>query len=128
MKQELQDQLRAKHPVVFGSCDFRIGDGWFWLMDDLGAKLSQFPVALGIVCSKFASLRVFASVPPEHRGAVEAIKEEAEAKSRLTCETCGSPGMIRNVHDSNMLVGLCGPCLTVTEHEHRYLAKKKRRR
>jgi hypothetical protein len=80
---------------------FTHGDGWFEIIKDLSEKI----VATGIkvkacqVKEKFGTLRYYVDFGEEtSKEDVEKIYDligKAEAKTEVTCEDCGAPGILR---------------------------------
>ena len=111
MSVEHSKQLIERHPGLYRLADaspvpssppfaregFACGDGWFWLVDRLSAKLSADPnLVVGQLKEKLGLLRVYfepSPLPPDEiEEATDAALAEAVADSRVTCERCGKPG------------------------------------
>lgn len=77
---------------------FECGDGWEPMLRELSQKLEAIIVAMPArrrknyaaeqVKEKFGSLRFYIRTTDE----MSALIAEAEAKSMVTCESCGEPG------------------------------------
>ena len=92
---------------------FDCGDGWFEIIKELAEKLA--PVALRDfyvfqVKEKFGALRIYTGPiePATKTALVERLIAEAEAKSAVTCETCGQSGTLR--HKKWLLKTQCDSC------------------
>jgi len=115
MKQELLDQLYNDYPGLFIKSDVddqvhdyyttvSVRDGWYHLIDDLCAVLSDHihynvpeelrPQIYAVqIKEKFGTLRFYLNHSNDYiNGAVTM----AEASSDHICETCGHPGVLRN--------------------------------
>ena len=96
MNEENQKKLR-EHPVFAKLSRFSCRDGWFNILDSLGAMarhrgpdflLRDLPTALQVK-EKFGGLRIYlSSVDPYFDGLVAM----AETLSTRTCEVCGNVG------------------------------------
>lgn len=111
MRQELDDLLCERYPEIFrdrhgdpaetGMCwGFCCGDGWFAIIDDLCAEISNQvkagkmpPVVAGQVKGKFGYLRFYILGRFNADINAEALRliDLAQKKAELTCEECGSP-------------------------------------
>jgi hypothetical protein len=92
----LVESLRERYPQVFGELTrTEAGDGWYSLLDRLGAELSSGP-------GPYSSIRLFkekvgelrfgkVSVRPEHRHLLDRFTEQ----SRSVCEICGAKGAMQ---------------------------------
>lgn len=76
-----------------------VGEGWLPIIENLIEALDkQFP---GWACTqikeKFGFLNFYAA-PPANSPSEKfwSLIQEAEAKSKTTCEVCGQPGAVRN--------------------------------
>ena len=110
MSPNLDELLCSRYPALFSrrrgspsvtamARGFTCDDGWFPLIDELCAKLQaavdsgriRQPVAQQVK-EKFGTLRFYLSdLTPETR----AFIDEAEKRSAVTCEVCGTPGILR---------------------------------
>jgi hypothetical protein len=96
MNEENQKKLR-EHPVFANLSRFSCRDGWFNILDSLGAMARhrgpdplyvELPTALQVK-EKFGGLRIYlSSVDPYFDGLVAM----AETLSARTCEVCGNVG------------------------------------
>lgn len=94
---------------------FFLGDGWYTLLSDLGRKAEGLPFFVTETKEKFGTLRVYYTlregldtVPEEVYAQMEGLIREAEAASRVTCETCGAPGTL--VQPQRWLRTACETC------------------
>lgn len=78
-------------------CWSDIGDGWIPLIVELDKKLTEInpDYTIDQIKEKFGGLRFYAS-GLEHDGAYKLI-EEAESKSYMICEECGTSGARRTI-------------------------------
>lgn len=83
---------------------FEVGDGWRVILSDLLAEIAAVigdPDAhpdfkISQIKEKYGELRFYIrAVPAAQADAIDAAVLRAEARSRLTCETCGAPGELR---------------------------------
>lgn len=90
-----------------------VGSGWWPLLADTHRQLSEVwpEYEIAQVKEKWGGLRIYLRYPLSEPGeaselpvACEPILEAAEAKSMLTCEFCGQPGVRR---DSGWIKTLC---------------------
>lgn len=88
---------------------FECGDGWADILNIMFEKItalnpSKFHV--NQIKEKFGTLRVYwGGNVGKHENAINAIINEAEEKSAITCENCGEPAKCRCVN--NWYVTLC---------------------
>jgi hypothetical protein len=107
MKNELENQLFSKYPLLFSqrermvyngmSCD----DGWYELLDELCSGLEKIiaalpaqeqPIFYAVQCKeKFGGLRMYLS---RSTGEMDALIAHAEERAKRTCEVCGQPGSL----------------------------------
>lgn len=84
------------------------GEGWYNILDEMMAKIAALPPPEGFCFSqikeKFGTLRVYTDGWSEE---INTIIDEAEAKSAVTCESCGKPGKI---NQGGWLKCLCEEC------------------
>lgn len=101
MKTQFKQQLCLKYPEILDSllAPSEIGDGWFVLVDELCALLSEDVKQTGLPCKanqvkeKLGELRFYCLSPPQsdyRRAAIDA----ARRKSAVACDVCGSPGQL----------------------------------
>lgn len=90
---------------------FDVDDGWYEIILELSTKLSALdliPVATQVK-EKYGTLRFYV-----HTGSDEAweLIDQAEAKSAITCESCGNVGKLLNSNGARYgwLKTLCAPC------------------
>lgn len=94
MKRELRDQLKAKYPTAFGqAAGWAVGDGWYAILDRLGASLSKLKPITAItgIGEKYGFLDLDYGTANDD---AEALLTAASAASESTCEMCGEPGHI----------------------------------
>ncbi len=94
MKRELTDLLKAKYPTAFGQATgWAVGDGWYEILDVLGANLSRLkPIAqIKRVGEKYGFLDLDCGVVSDE---AESLLIAASDGSESTCEMCGEPGHI----------------------------------
>lgn len=115
MRDELDKQLCDKYPKIFANRNgdpretlmcwgFEIGDGWYNIIDQLCANIQHYinwknrdeqvvPQVVAIqVKEKFGSLRFYYDGGDDK---VDGMVGMAESMSTVTCETCGSPGLLQ---------------------------------
>lgn len=95
---------------------FSCGDGWFQLIWDLSEKLEPMIAAIdgsdderpkaSQVKEKFGTLRFYMTSSTDE---MESAIGEAEARSAVTCEHCGRPGVLRS-EDRYWVLTLCDLC------------------
>ena len=101
MTSQFKHQLCPKYPEILDSllAPADIGDGWFALVDELCALLSEDVKKTGLPCKatqvkeKLGELRCRCALPPQsdyRRAAIEA----ARLKSMVTCDVCGLAGQL----------------------------------
>lgn len=103
MNIELQDKLRNDFPELYPqSFYFETGEGWYRLIYNLSKKLSELikrtecTIIPMQVKEKYGQLRYYYECSNDDvREEIYVLIEKAEAKSKITCETCGKPGKIR---------------------------------
>ena len=94
------DELPKKFPLFFARVKYaECDEGWTQLIEELCSKVEPLLQAFideghhapcaSQVKEKYGGLRVYMSESTEE---IEALIEEAEDKSLITCEVCGSPG------------------------------------
>lgn len=113
MKKEFDDELvklcpnlyKDRYASIQTSCmgwGFDIGDGWRNIVKDLSIKLEKLILALpkderasycaSQVKEKFSSLHFYMTSSTDE---MEKLISEAEEKSAITCEVCGTSGKTR---------------------------------
>ena len=123
MTEENENKLFEKYPTVYLRDDdgqgastlcygIETGDGWFDLIAELSAKIEERNVSTpGPNCTalqvkeKFGTLRFYVDTDAD---TVYDWINEAEAKSKVTCESCGAPGVLGG---TGWYLTLCEPCL-----------------
>lgn len=88
------DRLRAKYPTVYGKATgWAVGDGWYAILDSLGAELSQLKPIVSItgIGEKYGFLDLDYSAAGDD---AESLLNAASNASEHTCETCGEPGYV----------------------------------
>ena len=88
--------------MAFG---FQCGDGWFEIIKELSEKLEPLGATAECVKEKFGTLRFYVDHGTDE---VYDLIEEAENKSKVTCELCGAPGHL--TEKSWYLQTLCDKC------------------
>jgi len=109
MRQELDRQLRERHPEIFASPEstskgsviiwgIECADGWFDILDKLCSDIQAHINLTGSsqviarqIKEKYGGLRFYYS------GAdlvVDQLIDEAEELSEVTCDCCGAPGTL----------------------------------
>jgi hypothetical protein len=105
-----RDQLVERHPdlfeIVFDGRVHRpglpaVGDGWRDLVERAVARIaaaagaSASTIKISQIKEKFGTLRLYWSgeVPDAVRDAIGEAIDLAEARSAVTCEACGAPGV-----------------------------------
>lgn len=126
MKIELQKQLFSKyphffnwlknyegpvHPMQFG---IEVGDGWYWLLDNLMETLTNYQkhnlsenlhIHVTQIKEKYGSLCFYYNGGDDHTSGIIWFAEEISAK---ICETCGS---ITDVFQTNIWIQtICKNC------------------
>lgn len=94
MKRELRDRLRAKYPTVYVKAKgWAVGDGWYAILDGLGASLSKLKpiVAITEISEKYGFLDLDYGTACAD---AEVLLTAASNDSESTCEICGEPGCI----------------------------------
>lgn len=109
MTPENERTLRTRYPLVYGRPfmndePFRCDDGWFDILDRLGAELQPIIAAMpedqregSAACQvkeKFGGLRVYQWAADD---ACDGPISLAEAESFRTCEVCGKPGTMQTI-------------------------------
>jgi hypothetical protein len=103
--QDCPNLYQDRHKPMSETCmcwGFECGDGWEPLIRELSVKLEALIVALPEaehgnyramqVKEKFGTLRFYMSSSTDE---MEALINEAEEKSAITCEECGQAGSMR---------------------------------
>lgn len=96
MSPEKEKYLVNKYPKLYKNLgqDFACGDGWFNIIDELSSKLStdinNIPTAEQVK-EKFGTLRFYVDNATDIQ---YKFIDEAERKSRITCEVCSAPGKL----------------------------------
>ena len=124
MNEKNDDYLCSTYPLLYvqrnlpmkQTCmcwGFSCGDGWFWLINKLSAKLeavnqkikddSEIPeeekwyISASQVKEKFGTLRFYTSgYPAKYEDEIRTALSEAVQKSCRTCEDCGRRGRMTN--------------------------------
>lgn len=113
MSPDLDELLCKRYPALFeerrlpmtqtAMCwGFSCGDGWFLIINELCAEIQaavtagriEQPVAVQVK-EKFGELRFYLRGSSEE---AERLVDEAERRSLETCEICGAPGVMRDLH------------------------------
>lgn len=129
MEQKKEEYLYSKYPKFFANKDLPMtqtcmcwgiecGSGWFNLLDELCAKITELAKDLpdksypraDQVKSKFATLRVYISGGND---AIYKAIDEAEKKSETICEICGKDGDVRE--NRGWVTTLCDECQSKKE-------------
>ena len=114
-------ELKTKYPKIL-RCSLDIGEGWFWLLDQLCQQLTfdiehnDYPqIKFSTVKEKFGFLRIYTSYPTTHlkrsdtydtqRGAIRLV----ESMSASTCEICGDTKTAK-IRDLDWKKCLCDDC------------------
>jgi hypothetical protein len=114
---EKSKELIDLFPELFNICDernlvamfgFECGDGWFDLLKDCILSIKEeliknpwptnefcAPPVVNQVKEKYGSLRFYMS---QENDEISKIIAHSEARSDVTCETCGKPGNTRVKH------------------------------
>ena len=101
------------HLMPFSMFGFECGEGWFDLLKECIEKIQKvcehdgLETKIAQIKEKFGTLRFYVDAGTD--GVYDAI-EEAEGKSMITCEKCGSPGRTRA--DRPWIKTLCDECNT----------------
>lgn len=123
MKQELDEQLCKKYPLIFKNrhgdmketlmCwGFDVGDGWYQILDSLCGQIQhyidwnnenfekgykqykQVPQVVAVqIKEKFGGLRFYYDGGDDH---ISGMVRMAESWAYHTCEECGAVGKMRN--------------------------------
>jgi hypothetical protein len=121
MREELEKELKQKHPIVFArlynpdttmqsSCMFwgiETGDGWFDLLDRLCSELeglNPIPVAEQVK-EKYGTLRFYTS--GNNSNEEFEIISKYEDESAKTCESCGQNGQLKGSGWLSVRCDLC---------------------
>jgi hypothetical protein len=133
MSPDKTKELVAIYPPIFSDLDerscfrlfsFECSDGWFDLLKDLITQIKflcengegsdyvalsdeKFPLKVHQVKEKYGTLRFYTNWTS---GKIREAIEQAEAKSALICEVCGSPGKIHK-NKSHWYTTLCDNCI-----------------
>jgi hypothetical protein len=109
MSPKLEDKFDKAFPVLMENCQLSVGDGWAPLLWDLFTKISlNSPgVQLTQVKEKFGGLRVYVNWVNDE---VYGLINEAEQRSYLICEDCGTEGNVKCEATGHLVVTLCGKC------------------
>ncbi len=105
MTEKLLHSLKDKYPKLLSNLHygFECGDGWYALIDELCAKLTELIDKKPNVADydidfyatqikeKYGTLCFYMSVSTDQ---MDKLIDEAEAKSITICEVCGKPGEI----------------------------------
>lgn len=107
---ERQEKIIEDHPLLFCEISyFECGEGWSDIIEELADKLESlivtyienienpeerelFPSAAQVK-EKYGTLRFYMRTETEE---MSDLIEEAERKSRITCENCGKEGKLRD--------------------------------
>jgi hypothetical protein len=116
-KKKLESQLagESKEPFLPMAFGFDCGDGWFEILkecfENIEKSLSEFPdgknVRVHQVKEKYGTLRIYMS---HYYDKIEEFIDEAEKKSEVTCELCGSSGKLEGEY---WLTTRCSDCHTI---------------
>jgi hypothetical protein len=132
MSPDKESELRRKYPLVYGreflnGEGFRCCDGWYDILDRLGAELEPLIAALPederadcALCQvkeKFGTLRAYPWGAMKGLPMNAAI-DRAEQASAETCEGCGKPGTLRG---RGFVRTLCDECEAAREADPRRL-------
>lgn len=116
MDEKKTEHLLKSYPKLYRNrMYFACGDGWFEIIDELSKNLEPLIEEIeGLdevwmpyvtdVKEKWGTLRFYMSCETDK---MSKFIREAELKSKVTCEACGSPGKIRGGH---WIVTLCDKC------------------
>lgn len=119
MRKELEDQLRNLCPKLYvdmgapahKSCmhyGLTCGDGWFEIVKELSITLEKIiesdggDIRAAQVKSKFGTLRFYLDGEPKNAENIVKINDaliRAESATDTACETCGKPGVRRNINN-----------------------------
>jgi rubrerythrin len=131
MKAELEREVLAAYPDLYRNLKprfgdgqhFECGDGWGKILKELSAGLDGDAASDGLVIiqvkQKLGALRVYFRIENREAERAESARRwinEAEEKSRWTCELCGSPGT-SEWRDKGGLVTLCESCAAGDDRE-----------
>ena len=92
---------------LYGAFGIECGDGWYGLIREMCAEITQVYVDLGIECcfnpiqikEKYGTLRVyFGAENDEAHDKILQITFKYDKKSETVCEKCGEPGKMREVN------------------------------
>jgi hypothetical protein len=125
---ELERQIVEKHPHLYRNLQprwsdaplFECEDGWREIIEELSLRLAPYAasdgLAVTLIKQKLGTLSVSAELDGcddgslKARGAIDSLIREAEEKSRLICELCGSAGRIRDKGRFRSVRALCESC------------------
>lgn len=123
MQHERRNQIVKKNPYLYGeSFYFECEDGWLDIIEDLSDKLERLIIDRYLQMEKFGEdieyQRSYASQVKEKYGGLrfymygstqemEKLIDDAEKKSKKTCEICGKLGFTRY---EGWITTLCDSC------------------
>jgi len=107
VRQELDQKLNRRFPFYKGfwgkGVAFEHGDGWYDLIYELSVRIEKLietnvlskDIAVYQVKEKYGTLRFYTSFYTKE---LDELIEDAEERSKTTCEMCGKTGTTREVN------------------------------
>lgn len=107
MRNDLQDNLYIKYTELFKNVNYHneeymvvvdCDNGWYSIIDELCSKIVSYcrdanlPIHFVQIKEKFGDLRIYYDMCDEY---IDSLIHDAVVKSRVSCEKCGKPGVLR---------------------------------
>jgi len=127
VKQELVNKLKYKYPKILSGTGLCVGDGWYWLLDNLCLSLkfdianNEYPQIEAIqIKEKFGGLRFYVA------GSNSKQQKSIDFACSLSLHICEECGSHKNVSQtSGWIRTLCSKCLSKLKFQN-YCYKLKR--
>lgn len=126
MNKENTEHLLKNYPILYQDAykspretcmcwGFECGDGWFHLIDDLSKKIEEWNnknpdklITAAQVKEKFGTLCFYTN---GYYDEISKLIDEAEEKSIITCEECGSTDGVTQTSPPEWITTLCKKCM-----------------
>lgn len=110
---------RDPHPVRPGAvrygrydlCAYTGGTGWWPILDEYVPKIEALGGHIEQAYEKYGTLRI--DIMP-YSDELDALADEAEQRSAITCEWCGQPGVEKELPDT-WVTTLCDDCFNAAQ-------------